>query len=131
MLHPFAMARYDRLRSDGTNPLDAMREAVLLFGLDPHARPAPSRSPVAISAPAADAAPEPGITDGVSSQPAPEPDPYEDTEHRGRRIAERLQAQALYERGAPPPRSPWRLRPALIPTAALLRWRRGRKAAHK
>lgn len=117
MLHPFAMARYDRLRSDGTNPLDAMREAVLLFGLDPHARPAPSRSPVAISAPAADAAPEPGITDGVSRQPAPEPDPYEDTEHRGRRIAERLQAQALYGRGAE--LSPDELATALEQTTSL------------
>ena len=64
-LHPFAMARYDRLRSDGANPLDAMREAAPLFGLHPHARPAPTRSPLAIDALVADAAPEPGITDGT------------------------------------------------------------------
>lgn len=44
--------------------------------------------------------PEAGITDGTSSQPGPEPDPYQDAERRGRRIAERLQAGALYERGA-------------------------------
>jgi hypothetical protein len=99
-LHPFAMTRYDRLRSDGASPLDAMREAAPLFGLHPHARPAPTRSPLAIGAPTADAAPEPGITDGTSSQSAQEPDPYQDAEHRGRRIAERLQAQALYGRGA-------------------------------
>ena len=40
------------------------------------------------------------MTDGTSSPPAPEPDPYQDAEHRGRRIAERLQAQALHGRGA-------------------------------
>ena len=99
-LHPFAMARYDRLRSDGASPLDAMREAAPLFGLQPHARPAPTRSPLAIDAPAADAEPEPGITDGTASQHALEPDTYQDLERRGRRIAERLQAQALHERGA-------------------------------
>lgn len=99
-LHPFAMARYDRLRSDGASPLDAMREAAPLFGLQPHARPAPTRSPLAIGAPAADAAPEPGITDGTASQHALEPDPHQDPERGGRRIAERLQAQALHERGA-------------------------------
>ena len=99
-LHPFAMARYDRLRSDGASPLNAMREAAPLFGLQPHARPAPTRSPLAIGGPAADAAPEPGITDGTASQPAPEPDPHQDPERRGRRIAEHLQAQALYGRGA-------------------------------
>ena len=99
-LHPFAMARYDRLRSQGASPLDAMREAAPLFGLHPHARPAPTRPPLAIDAPAADATPEPGITDGTSRQPGPEPDPYQDAERRGRRIAERLQAQALYGRGA-------------------------------
>jgi hypothetical protein len=99
-LHPFAMARYDRLRSQGASPLDAMREAAPLFGLHPHARPAPTRSPLAIDALVADAAPEPGITDGTSRQPGPELDPYQDAERRGRRIAERLQARALYERGA-------------------------------
>ena len=99
-LHPFAMARYDRLCSEGASPLDAMREAAPLFGLHPRAHPAPTRSPLAIDAPVADAAPEPGITAGTSRQPGPELDPYQDAERRGRRIAERLQAQALYGRGA-------------------------------
>jgi len=99
-LYPFAMARYDRLRSDGASPLDAMREAAPLFGLHPHARPAPSRSRLAIDAPVADAAPEAGITHGTSRQPGPELDPYQDAERRGRWIAGRLQAQALDERGA-------------------------------
>ena len=30
-LHPYAMARYDRLRADGTGPAEAMREAAPLF----------------------------------------------------------------------------------------------------
>ena len=38
-LHPYAMACYDRLRSDGAAPLDAMREALPLFARAPHARP--------------------------------------------------------------------------------------------
>ena len=42
-LHPFAMARYDRLRSDGA-AADAMREAAPLFALYPHARPASARA---------------------------------------------------------------------------------------
>ena len=97
-LHPFAMAHYDRLRSEGASPLEAMREAAPLFGLYPHARPAPTRSPLVIDVPPADAALEPEVTDGTSRQPGP--GPYQDAERRGRRIAERLQAQALYGRGA-------------------------------
>ena len=38
-LHPYAMARYDRLRADGMNPIEAMREAVPLF-TDPDFRAA-------------------------------------------------------------------------------------------
>ncbi len=41
-LHPFAMARYDRLRSDGLGPAEAMREAAPLFALHPRAHDAPS-----------------------------------------------------------------------------------------
>lgn len=37
-LHPHAMARYDRLRSDGASPLDAMREAAPLFARSPDVR---------------------------------------------------------------------------------------------
>ena len=39
VLHPYAMAWYDRLRGDGAAPLDAMREALPLFARAPHARP--------------------------------------------------------------------------------------------
>src|ERR1022692_376642 len=41
-LHPHAMARYDRLRSEGMTPFDAMREAAALFGQEPTARDARS-----------------------------------------------------------------------------------------
>ncbi len=99
-LHPFAMARYDRLRAEGASPLDAMREATPLFDRHPHARPAYTRPALGIEARSADGAPEPGTTDGIVRQPEPESGPREDAEHRGRRIAERLQAQALYQRGA-------------------------------
>jgi len=37
-LHPFAMARYDRLRTDGLGPAEAMRETATLFALSPRAR---------------------------------------------------------------------------------------------
>ena len=39
VLHPYAMAWYDRLRGEGAAPLDAMREALPLFARAPHARP--------------------------------------------------------------------------------------------
>jgi len=37
-LHPYAMARYDRLRAEGMTPADAMTEAAPLFARHPHAR---------------------------------------------------------------------------------------------
>ena len=39
--HPYAMARYDRLRSDGMGPADAMREAAPLFASPPRAHDTP------------------------------------------------------------------------------------------
>jgi hypothetical protein len=41
-LHPYAMARYDRLRSDGLGPAEAMREAAPLFARHPRAWEEPS-----------------------------------------------------------------------------------------
>jgi hypothetical protein len=38
-LHPYAMAWYDRLRSEGAGAFDAMRQALPLFGRAPHTRP--------------------------------------------------------------------------------------------
>jgi hypothetical protein len=95
-LHPYAMARYDRLRDDGTSPLDAMRETVPLFGRSPHARPgdpAPFRH-------ALDAGVGPDATqpaDHVPADPAA-PQPADDSddraEQRGRQIIESLQSSA-------------------------------------
>ncbi len=45
-LHPYAMARYDRLRAEGMTAVDAMCEAAPMFDRPPHARPghpAPTR----------------------------------------------------------------------------------------
>jgi hypothetical protein len=39
VLHQYAMASYDRLRGEGVRAVDAMRQAVPLFGRPPHARP--------------------------------------------------------------------------------------------
>jgi hypothetical protein len=39
VLHPYAMGWYDRLREQGAGALEAMRQAVPLFGRPPHARP--------------------------------------------------------------------------------------------
>jgi hypothetical protein len=39
VLHPYAMGWYDRLRGEGAGALEAMRQAVPLFGRAAHARP--------------------------------------------------------------------------------------------
>src|SRR5580700_5064796 len=38
VLHPYAMGWYDRLRGEGAGALEAMRQAVPLFGRAPHGR---------------------------------------------------------------------------------------------
>ena len=45
VLHPYAMAWYDRLRGDGAAPFDAMREALPLFARAPSARPGDPAAP--------------------------------------------------------------------------------------
>jgi hypothetical protein len=45
VLHPTAMARYDRLRSEGVDPADAMRQAAPMFGYPPRAHDTPHRLP--------------------------------------------------------------------------------------
>jgi hypothetical protein len=98
-LHPYAMARYDRLRAEGASPFEAMREAVPLFARHPDPRPgqaAPARHPLD----AVPAAGEPG-----SQQPGPEPPDTspapaatmaagDQAEARGQQIIARLQARA-------------------------------------
>jgi hypothetical protein len=95
-LHPYAMARYDRLRSDGMSPLDAMRETAPLFGRSPDVRvgdPAPTRPALGASN-----GQDAGLpTDHApASQPEPDPDPDIDerAEQRGRQIIEGLQSGA-------------------------------------
>jgi len=104
VLHPYAMARYDRLRVEGAGPLGAMREAVHLFAREPHARPgqpAPARPGIEAGTPGAASWPDAAEAASVSApQPGPRPDLHQDAEQRGRRIAERLQARALAERGS-------------------------------
>jgi hypothetical protein len=99
-LHPYAMDRYDRLRSEGASPLDAMREAAQLFAREPYARPGqPATGHPALEA---------GVL-GVPSEAETAADPeqlasglnaFQEAERRGRAIVERLQARALHERGA-------------------------------
>ena len=96
-LHPYAMARYDRLRSDSLSPLDAMREAAALFGLSPTARTGdagPDR--LSISAGADE---EPGLADdlaqdGLDDRHQADNDTRAHAEQRGRQIVERLQSRA-------------------------------------
>jgi hypothetical protein len=101
-LHPYAMGRYDRLRSEGASPLDAMREAAQLFAREPRVRPGqptPGRFAVEVGLPGIGTPSEAG-TAADPNQSASRLDPYLEVERRGRAIVERLQARALHERGA-------------------------------
>ena len=104
VLHPYAMAHYDRLRFEGADPLEAMRKAVYLFAREPHARPgqpASTRPGIEAGTPGTGSWPDAAEAARAGApQPGPHPDLYQDAEQRGRRIAERLQARALAERGS-------------------------------
>jgi len=101
-LHPYAMARYDRLRSEGASPLEAMRETAPLFTREPHVRPGQPGTQLRLEASAVgpDAEPVAGVTDEGQRPSAPHQDPDQEAEHRGRQIVGRLQARANAERGA-------------------------------
>jgi hypothetical protein len=96
-LHPYAMNRYDRLRADGTSPLDAMQQAAPMFARPSHVRtgePVTPRPALATSAghdigPASGHAANAAVGE-LESRPAKD----EQTELRGQQIAERLQASA-------------------------------------
>jgi len=102
VLHPYAMARYDRLRSDGAAPLDAMREALPLFTRAPHARPgdpvAERRGLAAPDSPGTAAwdssADNPGVAQAAADSSA-----TRQAEQRGQQIMRELQARALAGRG--------------------------------
>jgi len=101
-LHPYAMTLYDRLRGEGSSPLDAMGEAVQLFNREPQVRPgqpAPARLEVEAPLPGAHPTSEPVPGDGPGPSPSTE-DLYQQAERRGREIVERLRARAMEERGA-------------------------------
>ncbi len=103
VLHPYAMARYDRLRAGGTGPLEAMGEAVYLFAREPHVRPGQPVTRPGIEAGAPGTDPWPDAAEGAAAsagQPGPGQDVYREAEQRGRQIAGRLQARALAERGS-------------------------------
>lgn len=92
VLHPHAMARYDRLRGEGMTPADAMREAALLFGQAPHARNARYTERLTLEAGNG------GNPSWTASGPAPGPASPSDLataqEQRGRQIVAELQARA-------------------------------------
>lgn len=93
-LHPFAMARYDRLRAEGLAPAEAMRETAPLFALSPRARAWPfAPLPVLVAGTGADAR-------QPSNLPAPGSDlddlpGSEALESRGRGIVTALQERAM------------------------------------
>lgn len=100
-LHPFAMSRYDRLRSDGIGPADAMREAAPLF-----ARPARAHDTPHTPRPVLDAGNGENLT-WTAASPGPVPgesgslDLAEAQERRGRQIVAALQARAREQHRGP------------------------------
>ena len=103
-LHPYAMARYDRLRYEGARPLEAMQNAIYLFAREPHARPGQPAAPrPGIEPGASGTGPWPGAGDAPSAgapEPGLGPDLDQGALQRGQQIAAQLQARALAERGS-------------------------------
>lgn len=99
VLHPYAMAQYDRRRADGMSPLDAMHKTTPFFGHSPDARvgdPAPAHPALAGSTAGAwqDASPAADYAPGSPAESEPAPDSAPPTELRGRQIIARLQSGA-------------------------------------
>jgi len=99
VLHPYAMARYDGFRADGTAPLDAMHKTAPFFGYSPGTRvgdPAPARHALAaaIAGTTQDAGPAADLAAGSTPEPGPGPDSDQQAGRRGRQIIDRLQAGA-------------------------------------
>jgi len=101
VLHPYAMAWYDRLRSDGAAPLDAMREALPLFDRAPHARPGdPAAERRGLAAPdGPGAASWDGADNSAVAEAAADSLASGQADRRGQQIVQELQARALAERG--------------------------------
>jgi hypothetical protein len=95
-LHPYAMARYDRLRDDGISPLDAMQQAAPLFARAPTARtgdPPPGRHTLAAGTGQELVPPADEVVSSMED-PAPGADTDPPAEARGRQIVARLQSRA-------------------------------------
>ena len=100
VLHPYAMARYDRLRSEGAGAFEAMRQAVPLFGRAPHARPGdPGAGRRALEAPAGRDGALPDSDAGRTPERGPGSGPERQAEEHGMRLAQQLQANTVAERG--------------------------------
>ncbi len=95
-LHPYAMARYDRLRGDGMSPVEAMREAAPLFGRAPTVRV--GDPPAERPALGAGTGQEFGLSADEATPGPRDPEPSADSdaqaEARGRQIIDRLQSRA-------------------------------------
>ena len=102
VLHPYAMAWYDRLRSEGAAAFDAMREALPLFARAPHARPGDpvaERPRLAAADSAETASWDSSADDSAVAQAAADSSAIRQAEQRGQQIVHELQARALAERG--------------------------------
>jgi hypothetical protein len=100
--HPHAMTRYDRLRTDGLEPLEAMRQAAPLFARPPDVRvgdPAPSQP--ALTTANAEASPQQADHTGSQAPTDADTDALSLVQERGLRIAEALQTRA-HAAGQPP-----------------------------
>lgn len=116
-LHPYAMAHYDRLRSEDLGPAEAMREAAPLFARHPRARDAASvPRPVLVPAPEPDTGPAAGsapvslaghVRPGRSMRPCDEDFPWPIREvlaaESGRGEAGRAAAVPAVAMRIPPP----------------------------
>jgi hypothetical protein len=96
-LHPYAMARYDRLRADGAGLDEAMNEVVPLFARHPYARPHPGTARIALDqrtqrTATRGAAPAPRVSDPAAADGLDEPAAA--ALARGREIVAELNQQA-------------------------------------
>lgn len=100
VLHPYAMARYDRLRDEGAGLQVAMREAAPLFDREPHVRPGQQGAPrLAVRAGGPSAESRPATEATSAPRTGFRPDPDQNAERQGLRIADQMQARAVTERG--------------------------------
>ena len=102
MLHPYAMAWYDRLRGEGAGAFDAMREALPLFARAPHARtgdPAARRRSLAAPDRLDATSRDGGTNDAEAALTGPDSGAGPQAEQRGHQIVRELQARAVAERG--------------------------------